>query len=85
MTFHSISANLPQLPADKANHVVYGIVLFMLLALIRSPEIALAIVAIVGVAKELYDKYTGMGTADVWDAAATLCGGTAGYLCTLID
>ena len=65
MTFHSISANLPKLPVDKANHVVYGIALFMLLILIGSPKIALAIVVTMGVAKELCDKYTGTNTPDV--------------------
>ena len=84
MNLPSISANLPQLPQDKGNHVVYGLVLFMLLAFIRSPEIALAIVVALGIAKELYDKYTGTGTPDAWDAVATSCGAAAGYLCTLM-
>ena len=78
----SISSKLPQLPQDKANHFVYGVVMFTLLLLIKSPEIALAIVVVIGVAKEVYDKYSGTGTPDVLDAVATMCGGSMGYLCT---
>ena len=81
MTFPALSTLLPHLREDKANHFIYGVVLFILLAFIRSPEIALAIVVAVGIAKEIYDKYSETGTPDIWDAVATTAGGAAGYLC----
>lgn len=81
MGLPSLSAALPQLPADKANHFVYGLGLFVALALIRDPLFALALVIAVGVVKELYDKLTCTGTADALDAVATAAGGGVGYLC----
>ena len=73
---------LPQLTADKGNHLAYGLVLFIVLAFARDPLFALAIVVTVGIVKEVYDKATGTGTPEVWDAVATGCGGLAGYICT---
>ena len=80
----SISALLYQIPADKANHAVYGTVLFITLAFVSTPLTALGIVITVGIVKEVYDKVTATGTPDVWDAVATGLGGLAGYICTTL-
>ena len=73
-----------QIPADKANHFIYGLVLFAALAFPINPIFALASVILVGVLKEIYDKVTGTGTPDMLDAVATSLGGLAGYICTLV-
>jgi len=84
MKLPSISALMYQIPADKANHTIYGLGLFILMAWLRDPVFALLLVIAVGIVKEVYDKVTETGTPDVWDAVATACGGLAGYLCTKI-
>ena len=84
MKLPSISALLYQIPQDKANHFIYGLGLFIALAFAHDPIFALALVVAVGIVKEVYDKVTGTGTPDVWDAVATSLGGLAGYICTKI-
>jgi len=84
MKLPSISALMYQIPQDKANHAIYGLVLFIALAFARDPLFALALVIVAGIVKEIYDKVTGTGTPDVWDAVATSLGGLAGYICTLV-
>ncbi len=84
MKLPSISALLPQIPADKANHALWGMGLFIILAFARDPMFALALVLVVGIVKEVYDKVTATGTPDVWDAVATGLGGLAGYICTTL-
>ena len=82
MKFPSISALMYQFPADKANHALWGLALFIALAFARDPLFALLMVVAVGIVKEIYDKVTETGTPDVWDAVATACGGLAGFICT---
>jgi hypothetical protein len=84
MKLPSISALMYQIPADKANHFIYGIVLFILLVFALSPLAALVAVTVTGIVKEVYDKVTGTGTPDYLDAVATALGGLAGYICTLV-
>jgi hypothetical protein len=84
MKLPSISALMYQLPADKANHFIYGVGLFIVLAFICDPLFAVVLVAVVATVKELYDGITKTGTPDAWDAVATAAGGVAGYLCTFI-
>lgn len=73
--------SLPQLPQDKANHFVYGAVLFALVGAAAGPLWALAGVAAAAVAKEVYDS-TGRGHVEFADAAATLAGGATCFVCT---
>ena len=71
---------LALLPADKALHVAYGAALALLGALaalaIGQPLWlgALALAVLFAVLKEVYDKASGKGTPDVWDAVATVAG-----------
>jgi hypothetical protein len=80
----SISGLMYQIPADKANHFIYGLGLFIALTIARDPLFALALVVVVGIVKEVYDKVTATGTPDFWDAVATAAGGLAGYICTFL-
>ena len=89
--------NLPQLPADKANHVVYGLVAGLVGAVVApfAAQLswlawgmpwhgALAGAALVGIGKELLDKYAGSGEPSWQDSAATVIGGAAVALATVI-
>ena len=72
--------NLPMLPHDKANHLVYGLVLFLVGNAVFSWEVGLALAVAFGGAKELYDKYSQKGTPDVMDFVATVAGAGLGLL-----
>lgn len=71
----------PQLPADKANHFVYGSLAALAGAVVAarfggSPAFAAACWALcVGVLKEIWDGCTGYGEPDPLDAIATALGG----------
>lgn len=58
------------IPQDKANHMVYGFIVYGLLYMI-SPSIALTGTIGVAIAKEVYDMYFG-GTVDWKDYIATI-------------
>lgn len=62
------------IPVDKANHFIAGTVTYCLASLLLTPIVALAPVAIIGAAKEAYDKYTKKGTPDVVDFIYTIAG-----------
>jgi|CXWL01.1.fsa_nt_gi hypothetical protein len=88
---------LPQLPLDKANHVVYGLAAGLIGALLAAPIAAhipllawglpwhgaLLGSALMGIGKELLDKYAGSGAPSWQDAAATVAGGAAIALATV--
>ena len=82
--------NLPQLPLDKAMHVIYGLVAGLLGAVIAGqigvmPAIgAAALGALVGAAKEVADKVLKLGEPSVGDFVATAAGGAAIALATLL-
>ena len=78
--------NLPQLPPDKANHALYGVLIFNVAFMAsRSLAIASGVVAAFAVAKEISDavinwRATGKLTqgphgVEFLDAAATCFGG----------
>lgn len=62
---------LPLIVQDKANHFIYGFVIFVLCSLFLNDFFSLLIVAVVALAKEVYDewKYSGF---DIWDAVWTV-------------
>lgn len=81
---------LPQLPQDKANHLLYGALAFNLAYPLTDAFAALAIVAALAVAKELSDwalnrraQAAGLPAphgVEVLDALATLAGGVLCFL-----
>lgn len=86
----NIDTLLPQLAQDKANHVIYGAVLSIIsTALIQLvlpvpvPLLAVGSAAVIGVAKEVLDKYTG-GDPSVNDALATTFGGVLVAVASLL-
>lgn len=71
------------LPQDKANHVVWGAILFAAGHFVSIP-FAAAVVLAVAIFKELYDSYhPDRHSVDPMDAVATAAGGVVGFICTL--
>ncbi|NOX40505.1 MAG: hypothetical protein GXP05_08315 [Alphaproteobacteria bacterium] len=60
---------------DKIAHIAVG---FTISALIGGP-IGLAVATIAGAGKEIWDKYSGRGTPDLWDFVATVAGGALAF------
>lgn len=66
--------NLPVIPADKANHAVYG-ALAASLGGMHSVAIGAGLCAVLAIGKEVYDRVSRKGTPDIMDAVWTLAGG----------
>ena len=62
---------LPIIPLDKANHFIYGFVIFILANIILSGLIALIITCVFAAGKEYYD-YKTYGKFDMLDMSATI-------------
>ena len=83
---------LPLIPQDKANHYIYGnlifLVVFVLSSLVVSAglaaSLALFAVAVAGIGKEIYDSITGTGTPEVMDAVYTITGGLSGGVVAIV-
>lgn len=80
--------NLPQLPADKANHFVYGCLIAFVGALVAmaigsDPRTGAGLAALgAGILKEVLDRWTLGGHPQAFDALATALGAApviAGY------
>lgn len=74
---------MPQLPQDKANHVIYGLLAFCVVGLI-TPIYGLIATVIVGLVKEIFDYISNKGTVEVVDFLATSAGGFLGYWCATL-
>ena len=93
-----MNLHLPQLPPDKAMHILYGMAAAIVgaygapLAAAHLPLLAWALpwhgaliaAAAAGAGKELLDKTSGSGEPSVLDAAATVAGGAAIALATVL-
>jgi len=75
---------LPQLPQDKANHFIYGALIYLVIGVVFGAVAGLTAAFLIGAAKEIYDKVSGKGCPDVLDFVATGAGGVLGYLCTVL-
>jgi hypothetical protein len=74
---------LPIIPRDKANHFVYGVAIFVVIAALINPQSGLVIVVLAGALKEAHDA-TGRGNVEINDFLFTVAGGGIGYVCTLL-
>jgi len=63
---------LPQLPQDKANHFIYGFVIYVLANLFLNPYYSLAVVITFGVGREVVQKIIKKGKAEIMDAVWTI-------------
>lgn len=82
---------LPIIPQDKANHIVYGSVIFTAAYVIfgfaglPALPIAAGAVVVLAVAKEIYDRaHRATHTPDPMDALATIAGGALAALPLLV-
>jgi hypothetical protein len=64
---------------DRANHFLYGALVFTASFMFVNAMIALAITMLVGIGKEIYDEYSLTGTPDKFDALFTIVGGFVCY------
>ena len=72
--------SIPQLPQDKANHFIFGVLAYIPAAAFFGPVAGLVTAVVVGAAKELHDSQ-GHGCVEFYDFLATALGGAAGFLC----
>lgn len=63
---------------DKQAHVLAGAVIALAVAAVAGPVWGGIAGIMAGVAKEAFDRLTGRGVPDVWDAVATDAGAIAG-------
>ena len=69
------------IPTDKLLHFIVGVLIY---AVMHFTGFGMAAVVLAAVGKEIYDYFhRDVHTPDVWDALVTICGGVAGYVCTL--
>ncbi len=83
---------LPMLPQDKANHFIYGLLIFLLFKIIlvrystktlkrRISLIGIISCSLFGISKEIYDYLNkDVHTPDIYDAVITILGGLIGLL-----
>lgn len=75
---------LPMIEKDKANHAIYGMVIFAIMYFLFTWQIAIAFVCVFALGKEVYDNISGKGTSDVMDFVYTVAGGLVGLFCAII-
>lgn len=64
---------LPMIPQDKANHAVYGTVIYGIVKIVtQNKDWALIAVCAAAVLKEIYDKVSKKGDPEILDALATV-------------
>lgn len=77
--------NLPMLPQDKANHMIYGLIIFTVTAILFDAVIGLGICSIAAFSKELYDlQHKDRHTPDIYDAIWTIVGGMLGFIISFL-
>ena len=78
-------ASLNAIPADKVMHFASGTILYAALLPFVGSSLALSVIVMIAVAKEIYDSCNpDKHTADMWDAVATTLGGLLGVFISLI-
>ena len=86
---------MPSLPQDKANHAIYGALIFLIgFAITRRLDVAYALVVAAAVGKEALDKLSNMRAVkaglmpthgvEFLDALATCAGGAVPLLARMI-
>jgi hypothetical protein len=72
---------LMRIPHDKMGHFIAGILIYAAVHFI-DPFLALGVVVVAGIGKEIYDYINrDKHTPDIWDAFATVAGGAVGFIC----
>ena len=76
---------LPLLVEDKANHLIYGIAIYMLSYIFLDRFYAMIPVIIIGALKEVFDYYSKKNNADIFDFIWTVVGGLVCELIIIIN
>ena len=63
---------LNQIPKDKLLHTFYGSWIYILSTLVLPTTFALALVVVIAIGKEVYDKVSGKGTPELLDIVYTI-------------
>ena len=71
---------LPLIPQDKANHVIYGMIIYYIVQFILSPVATLALVVTFAISKEVHDWLSKKGTPEFLDFVSTVMGALPLYI-----
>lgn len=71
---------LPLIPQDKANHFVYGAILYLLFSIVLSPVNSLVFTSLIAIGKEMFDRISKRGNAEALDFLWTLMGAFVVYM-----
>ena len=75
---------LPLIPQDKANHFIYGIVIYFIINLVFGIIAGVSVGVVAAIGKEIYDGRHINHTVDWKDAAYTIAGVLLGALLTIL-
>jgi predicted PurR-regulated permease PerM len=65
---------LPMIPQDKANHFIYGCLIYFVAQFFIPVMFAFFFTATIAIAKELYDHFSKKGNPESLDAIYTIAG-----------
>ncbi len=75
---------LPLIPQDKANHLIYGLIIYTVILPINI-YLAMLMVVFAGVGKEVYDHMNrDEHVPDLYDAIYIVVGGLIGFIISII-
>lgn len=81
-----MNMKLPMLKQDKANHLIYGLLIFSIFHTLFGLLIASITCSVFAFGKEVYDYMNkDKHTPDIYDAVVTLLGGLLGYLIIVLN
>lgn len=72
--------NLPEIEKDKANHFIYGLLIYFIITLFFGDLIGLVVCFLAAIGKELYDYWSPLHRFDWWDFIWTIAGGLVGFI-----
>ncbi len=74
---------LPQLEKDKANHFVYGVIIYFVFGVCFGQYVGFVASVLIAAGKELYDKQTKEGCPELKDFLITSLGGAVALCCSM--
>lgn len=70
--------NLPEIQGDKANHFIYGLLIYFVVTLLLGDLLGISVCFLAAIIKEIYDHYSPNHRFDWWDLIWTIAGGLIG-------
>ena len=71
---------LPEIDKDKANHFIYGLLIYFIGTLILGDIFGLSLCFTAAAGKEIYDHWNPLNKWCWWDLLWTLMGGLVGFI-----